>query len=229
MAYTAVPTQNTGDEWTAAEHNTYVRDNFAAGVPDIFTTKGDLAVATAADTAARLAVGTDGHVLIADSGEACGIKWGTVPNGPSTGVGARYYVDDTQEVADSSQTIIDYAVKDYDTDTAVTVGAAWKFTVPADQGGKYLVIATCYYQSAGWLANERADLELYKNGARVCIMGSYFVNANNTVNVFVIGSAIVDLSAADYIDVRAYQNSGDAQQIDSDGEFTHIAIAKLYS
>ena len=29
MAYTAVPTQNTGDSWSAANHNTYIKDNFA--------------------------------------------------------------------------------------------------------------------------------------------------------------------------------------------------------
>lgn len=37
--------------------------------------KGDVIVGTAADTAARLAVGADGQVLTADSGEAGGVKW----------------------------------------------------------------------------------------------------------------------------------------------------------
>lgn len=36
---------------------------------------GDLAVGTGANTAARLAAGTDDHVLTADSGEATGLKW----------------------------------------------------------------------------------------------------------------------------------------------------------
>ena len=78
MAYSSVPTVATGDLWTAANHNTYVRDNFAAGVPDIFTTKGDLAVASAADVAQRLAVGADGQVLMADSAQAYGIKWSEI-------------------------------------------------------------------------------------------------------------------------------------------------------
>jgi len=68
MAYTAVPTVNTGDTWTAANHNTYIRDNFAAGVPDIFTTAGDIAYATAADVAARLAIGSAGQLLKTNPG-----------------------------------------------------------------------------------------------------------------------------------------------------------------
>ena len=41
--------------------------------------KGDLIVGTAADTAARLAVGTNGHLLTAASGEATGLKYALDP------------------------------------------------------------------------------------------------------------------------------------------------------
>ena len=43
----------------------------------IMDAKGDLIGATAADTPARLAVGSNGQVLTADSTEATGIKWAT--------------------------------------------------------------------------------------------------------------------------------------------------------
>ena len=42
---------------------------------DVIEAKGDLIAGTADDTVARLAVGTNGQFLIADSGETTGLKW----------------------------------------------------------------------------------------------------------------------------------------------------------
>ncbi len=50
----------------------------ATGIPaTIFDAKGDIIAATAADTADRLAVGTNGQYLSADSTTATGLKWVT--------------------------------------------------------------------------------------------------------------------------------------------------------
>jgi len=50
----------------------------------IVDAKGDLIAASAADTPARLAVGTNGQLLQADSTTATGLKWATVDTGALT-------------------------------------------------------------------------------------------------------------------------------------------------
>jgi len=57
----------------------------ATGIPaTIFDAKGDIIAATAADTASRLAVGSNGQVLTADSTASTGLKWASPAMGSYT-------------------------------------------------------------------------------------------------------------------------------------------------
>jgi hypothetical protein len=57
--------------------DTTVFNNAGAAIAKtIVDAKGDLIVATAADTVSRQAIGTDGNVLLADSGQSTGVRWG---------------------------------------------------------------------------------------------------------------------------------------------------------
>src|SRR5690554_2082775 len=78
MAYSPLPAKSDGDVIDLTTYN-QMRDNFAAGFPDIIAAKGDLPVGTAANAGARLAAGSWGHTLIPDSSTATGLAWHPQP------------------------------------------------------------------------------------------------------------------------------------------------------
>lgn len=224
MAYTPVPEKNTGDTWTAADHNTYVRDNFAAGVPDIFTAKGDLAAATAADVAGVLAIGADGALLTAAAAQATGLSWAT-PN--TARVYAKYKVSATRALANATATIVNFDTSVFDTNSAVTTGAAWKFTAPTT--GYYAVACSLLLESnAGWAADEYFASQLFYDGAVYTVVAEWIAQATGTYTAAVSGLVIIYIEATHYIDIRGYQTSGGAINVAADGDYSHVAIARLF-
>lgn len=72
--------------YAKSDHKLYVKDTTGAETDltaggggginaTIVDVKGDLIVASAADTVARLPVGTDGQILLADSAQSTGLRW----------------------------------------------------------------------------------------------------------------------------------------------------------
>ena len=111
----------------------------------IVDAKGDLIGATAADTPARLAVGTNGQVLTADSTAATGLAWAT----PATGGGMTLL--STTTLSGSSTTISSIS-QDYKTLYAVITGYTHSGTNDAlavRPNGVTTGIATSVYYSIG--------------------------------------------------------------------------------
>jgi hypothetical protein len=73
----------TGAAWVSLDDPNAIQNS-------IVTAKGDIIGATASSTPARLAVGTNGQLLTADSTAATGLKWSTVSSSP-TFVGCSLY------------------------------------------------------------------------------------------------------------------------------------------
>jgi len=114
--------------------------------PATLTAKGDTYIATAAGAVTRLAVGTDGQVLTADSTVAKGAKWATPTALPSqTGNSGKYLSTDgtntswaaavaTLNVTFNAQTGTTYSLVSTDLNKLVTLSNAGAITLTVPNG-----------------------------------------------------------------------------------------------
>ena len=134
----------------------------------ILDAKGDLISATAADTPARVPVGTNGQVLTADSTESTGLKWTT----PAAGGKVLQVV---QSVYTTSTTIASTTM----TDTGLTATIT-----PSSASSKILVIVN---------QNAEAFRETDNNGIHLRLLrgATALVTATNAAFVYHVGGVSI--------------------------------------
>lgn len=88
--------------------------------------KGDLIAASAADTAARLAVGSNGQYLSANSATATGLEWVTPASGGMTLLSTTSLSGATTTISDISQNYTHLQFYVYDVDISGQAGIAFK-------------------------------------------------------------------------------------------------------
>ena len=137
----------------------------------IVDAKGDLIAASAADTPARLAVGTDGHGLTAASGETTGLKW-TPTYGSTVSI---QRATSNQTIAAGAWTKVQLNSEAFDTDGAYDPTTNFRFT-PKVPG---------YYQFNPMIfitqnLTDEVNLAIYVNGSFSCLV-DLKINSRNSV------------------------------------------------
>lgn len=169
--------------------------------------KGDLIAGTGADAFTRVAVGTDGQILTADSASSGGVKWATVASNFSSCV---VYPTVAQSSSNATWTAVAFGGEIWDTDNYHSTSTnTSRFTIPTGKSGKFRISG-----QVSWAANATGVRLItgYKNGSNW--QGATQVYSGQSSDQATIPFVIyMTANAGDYIEIYAYQNSGGALDI----------------
>jgi hypothetical protein len=178
----------------------------ATGIPaTIFDAKGDIIAATAADTASRLAVGSNNQVLTADSSTATGLKWATPASSSPSFVGCSIYQSASgTNITNNTATNLNFDSEFFDTNGFHSTSTNTdRITIPTGYAGKYLVTYSVRFDTN---ATGARNTWINKNGTNIVEAISLFGSSANQTTCF--RSVIIDLTQGDYLTFTVSQNSG---------------------
>lgn len=111
----------------------------ASGIPaTIFDAKGDLIAATGADAADRLAVGSNGQYLQADSTTATGLKWASISAGGMTQIATGSLSGTTTTVSSIAGTYRNLVIRIEDLVTSGNVNVFLRFNSDSASNYRYV-------------------------------------------------------------------------------------------
>lgn len=194
----------------------------ASGIPaTIFDAKGDLIAASAADTAARLAVGTNGQVLTADSTTATGLKWATAAAGGGMTLIATTSLSGVKTTVSSIPTTYKTLVI-FIEDGDLSGADAWGFGAPATAANGYRTAgiatnSTSVYNASSssfvYITNNNQQSGSYSD-AQFCIVIQNYASTGGSLKTIEYSGTFLN-TAPIYISVSGVGNNDNAAAITS--------------
>jgi len=182
------------------------------------TTKGDLFGFDTAD--ARIPVGTNGHILTADSTQSLGVKWAAASAASFSG--CRVVNSGTYTISTATDTLLTFDTETFDTNSYhSTVSNTSRLVAPTT--GYYFFEAQVNWDY-GATAPNNPILRVKKNGSIYQVANS-FGTANRSSVMQTIG--VVELNATDYIEIEVRQDSGGNVTIINANGCTNFTIYSL--
>jgi len=192
-----------------------------AGIPtSTVTAKGDLIAGTANNAVSRLAVGTNGYTLVADSAEATGLKW-AAPAGGSSFVGVMTYnaYPTTQSISANTATSVNFGNESFDTDGFHSTSSnTSRLTVPSGKAGYYLITGSVQYEAGG---SQSKQAFIRKNGTAIN-NGTDMDGSDGSSSIGYKGSritTIANLAVGDYVEFAVFSDTATTVTNYNNGSF----------
>ena len=202
MGYTVVPYVNPGDSWTAAQHNTYIRDNFAALWP--FTAAGDITLAQSAYAITKLPIGAENTILV------------NVDNSVSWSNLDQIYC--AVEVTSTSVSTASWTLLSYDNATKNPYdiyNGTYPTRLTSPFAGVYLLSGNIFWSSS---SQQTREIKYYNsNTSKEIYIDTQPAALTNVNNI----SIPVYLPKGAYIEIAVYQGSGSSLDMSANITLTY--------
>lgn len=179
----------------------------------VITTTGDIIYASAANTPARLGIGSADQVLKVSGGVP---TWATLASGSTFSGCSLYRTGSSQTYNSNTQVIVTFNNEDYDTDGYHSnVTNPSRITIPSGKAGKYLF----YYRGflTSYSSSNYINVGFWVNGTDTLFNVNH--PAGSWSEAFHEGWFFANLNVGDYVEVDVNQASGSSKTARTDSYY----------